>query len=109
MVVKENPDKQKTKKKETKIHLSIWQNVLLKLVNILKKDPVTLNLLFPACLLEVNVGLSAELPLTSMIFWLTNSLSVGSFLYTKSLVRPGKITCLKSGSHLPKKFFYLLQ
>ena len=25
--------------------------------------------------------------------------------YTKSMVRPGKTTCLKSGSHLPKKNF----
>ena len=97
----------------TKIHLLIQQNVLLKVAIILKKDLVTLKSLFPAqslgtwnyntnynssyysSMLGMNVGLSAELSSEKlMIFWLTNALSTGSILLTKSMTRPWKMESL---------------
>ena len=68
----------------TKIRLSIYENVLLKLENVLKKDLVTLKLLFPAYFLEMNVGLSTELSLAKlMIFWMTNVLHGFCFIDQK--------------------------
>ena len=46
-------------------------------------------------MLEMNVGLSAELSSEKlMIFWLTNALSTGSILLTKSMTGLWKMECL---------------
>ena len=44
--------------------------------------------------LKINIGLSTELSLAKLIFWLANALSTGSVLLTKSMAGSGKMACL---------------